>query len=139
MIFEMRFFKYIMILAAFVLSSCGTQTVMKSYRTDDTRLEIRMSDLQYLGEVEVEISYRTYLGFIKCIDTVNGEDYDSTNKKIADIGGVRGNLKKACYKVVEKYPEARYYQVVRRSKTSDRMFLGSHVTETALIRAYTIK
>lgn len=125
--------------ALFMLSGCGTSTVAKSYRPNDTQLQLRMSDLAFVGETEVEVSYRVYLGCITAVDKVNGVDYDSTQKTVADIGGVRGNLEKACYKVVEQFPDARYYQVVRKTKTTDKLFLGKHVTEKALIRAYDLK
>lgn len=137
----MRYLSVLIITVAALigLSGCGTVKSVKAYRPDEVRLELQMSDLKFLGETEVQISYRTYLGFITAIDEVNGEYYDGTNKSVASIGGVYGNLKKACYKVVEDYPTARYFQLVRKTKTSDRLFLGSHVTETAIIRAYEIK
>lgn len=121
------------------LSGCGSVKSVKSYRPDEVRLELQMSDLKFVGETEVEITYRTYLGFITSVDKVNGVDYDGTDKSVASIGGVHGHLKKACYKVVEEYPNARYFQLVRKTKTSDRLFLGSHVTEKAIIRAYEIR
>jgi len=102
-----------------------------------------MSDLEYVGETEIEVTYSSYLGFIKNIHTVNGIEYDGTQKQIARLdpnwNGSMGKLDHATYKVLQQFPEARYFQVMRRTKVKERLFLGSTVTEKATIRAYKLK
>ena len=53
--------------------------------------------------------------------------------------GSLGKLDKAAYKVMEQFPEARYYQVVSKQRVREKLFLGSNVTEKAVIRAYKFK
>ena len=100
-----------------------------------------MSDLEYVGETEVEISYSRYLIFFRKIHTLNNETYDSSKKKYAylDCDGKLTGLQKASYKAIEEFPEGRYFQVVRRTKVQTRLFLGSEVQEKAIIRVYKYK
>jgi hypothetical protein len=129
-------------LPAFLLNSCGTVTktsTRNSFSPDKVELQLHMSDLQYLGETEVSVSYRTYLGLFTSIDRVNGEEYTSTNVKITKFNQsiLRDRkLDKAAYKVIEEYPTADYFQVVYKKKEIDRLFLGTEVTYTARIQAY---
>lgn len=141
----MKYIKYLCIaVLALSLHSCGTTTSNRSFSPDLTQLHILMDDLVFIGETEVEMSYSTYLyGLFYNIHTVNGQDYDATQKKITKLesrffGGL-GKLDKATYKVLDQYPEARYFQVVRRTKVKDKLFLGNSVKETAIIRAYKFK
>lgn len=127
------------LIAMLMLVSCGTLTTNRSYNPQVNRFY--MSDLEFLGETEVEISYSTYLGIFKKIHTVNNEEYDSANKNYTflDDGFKTWGLKKTAYKALEEYPDGRYFQVVRRSKVKERLFLGSEVKETAIIRVYKYK
>lgn len=141
----MKYIKYLC-LAALVLAlhSCGTVTRSRTFSPDLTQLHVLMDDLEFIGETEVETSYSTYLcGLFYNIHTVNNTDYDATQKKITKLGSRffngLGKLDKATYKVIERFPDARYFQVVRQSKVKDKLFLGNSVKETAIIRAYKFK
>lgn len=139
----MKSIKAILLVAILaVMASCGTATRMGTYRPGSTQLNLMMSDLQFLGETEVEVTYDTYLGAIQKLRTVNGHPYDALQSTTSDINAgniLNGKLRHATPLVVSKYPEACYFQVVRRTKTVDRLFLGTEVKETALVRAYKIK
>ena len=135
---HLKFF-YI-IVATLLLSGCGTLTTDRTFSPTVNRFY--MSDLVYLGETEVEITYSTYLGIFKKIHTLNEKEYDSSNKKRAFLDGQAiksWGLNKAAYKALEEYPEGRYFQIVRRIKEKNRLFLGSEVKETAIIRVYKYK
>ena len=100
-------------------------------------------DLKYLGQSEISIEYRTYLGFIRTIDKINGEPYMREERIFTDIDaghpqGLRlsGFLNRASYKVLEEYPEASYFILVSKSRHKTRLFLGGEVTEKAIIKAY---
>ena len=127
--------------AVLMLVSCGTLDRAKSFGPDDVRLNIGMDDLAYVGQVEVNVTYRTYLGFIRVIDQVNGEDYSSFAVKKADFNShaglaLGGPIRKATYKAMETFPEAAYFLPVYKTVRKNRLFLGSETTTTAVIRAY---
>ena len=126
-----------------LLQSCGTATFNRTFSPQITQLHLLMSDLEYVGETEIAVTYSSYLGFIKNIHTINGIEYDGTQKQIARLdpnwNGSMGKLDHATYKVLQQFPEARYFQVMRRTKVKERLFLGSTVTEKATIRAYKLK
>lgn len=126
------------------ISSCGTLNKTDVFRPDNVRLNIGMNDLTYMGQVEVSVTYRTYLGFIRVIDQVNGESYNSfdVNKASFDknlSGLLNGPIQKATYKAIEDYPEATYFQSIYKTVHKNRLFLGNEVKTTAIIRAYKFK
>ena len=129
-----------LLMATLLFASCGTTKSDHTYSPDVNRFY--MSDLVYLGETEIEVTYSSYLGLFKKIHTVNGKEYDSSQKKYAYLGGetVKSfGLNKATYKVLEQFPEGRYFKIVRRTKTKDRLFLGSESQVKALVRVYKYK
>lgn len=132
-----------LILALFTLSGCGTLTKSKVFAPNKVQLNLGMDDLEYLGEVKIDMTYRTYLGFIKVIDTVNDEVYDRTNSKevylYSQIIPLSTDINKAAYKVLEKYPDATYFQPVSLTKVKDRLFLGSKNRVEAVVKAYKFK
>lgn len=126
------------------LSSCGTLSKTNAFRPDDVQLNINMSDLIYLGQTEVSVSYRTYLGFIRVIDQVNKESYNSFDVQKTSFdkcmsGLLHGPIQKATYKAINDYPEATYFQPIYKTIHKNRLFLGNEVTTTAIIRAYKFK
>lgn len=133
------------ILTLFVLSSCGTLTKSRTYAPGQVQLNIDMSDLDYLGESKIDVTYRTYLGFIRVIDTVNGEEYDRANiqeaKLCSQIGSslLSGPLNKATSKLIKKFPDATYFQPISQTMTKERLFLGSQVSIKAVVKAYKFK
>lgn len=140
----MKFVKFIAMVAVLLtVTSCGSLTKSRSYSFNDVRLEMGMSDLQYLGEEEISVEYTSYLWCIKSFEKVNGEIYNPSNRKELTMPRScnfrNRNLDKAAYKLVEKFPEAVYFQIVFETKNADRLFLGSVNKETARVRAYKLR
>ncbi len=140
----MKLYKFLAICAiALFVTSCGSVTKTQPYSFDQVRLEMNMNDLVYLGEDEVSVEYSTYLfGLIKKTEKVNGETYNSVFQKKLDIPGCPlndGDLQLATYKLVEQYPDADYFQVVFKSHSKDKLFLGDLNKKTAKVKAYKLK
>lgn len=141
----MKIYNKIIPLIATVLCICSCGTISNSDPfAVSTKLEMRMSDLVYLGESEISCEYDTYLGFIRQLNKVNKEAYMPGNKvkltipqsgfKFQDKG-----MQLAAAKLMKEYPQARYFQIVMETKETDRMFLGSTTKRTAKVRAYKFK
>ena len=143
----MKNLKYLFMVgvAAMLFTSCGTTTSTRSFSPQITQLIYSNDDLEFLGETEVSVNYSTWLGLFYQIHTVNGIEYDSSNKKITQLNNgialplVGSKLDKAYYKVIEKFPEARYFQIVRTTTEKEKLFLGNEYNQKALIRAYKIR
>jgi len=138
---------FVILIAAFALGTGCSVTHNATFSPDSTRLQLRLDDMEYLGECEISIEYRTYMGIIRCIDTINGISYKGDAMHFASL---RGNwlasetslyplLSRAAYKAVEEYPDATYFMVVRQTRLRERLFLGSEIRTTARIRAYRLK
>jgi len=141
----MKLLKFLPVLVAvFLLSSCGTKTSSVPYKTTSA-LEIHMNDLQFLGESQISCEYNTYFGIIKSINKVNGQDYVPGNDVTLSIPGhnmlnFKGKgMKLASAKLLKDYPNATYFQIVLETKKTDVMFLGSTTVRTAKVRAYKFK
>jgi hypothetical protein len=143
----MKKLKYLFMVgvAAMLFTSCGTTTNTRSFSPQITQLIYSNDDLEFVGETEVSVTYSTWLGLFYQIHTVNGVEYDSSNKKITNLtNGINvpllpKKLNKATYKVMEQFPEARYFQIVRQTSEKEKLFLGNEIKKTALIRAYKIR
>lgn len=128
------------------LSSCNTTHTYTHMRTthftpDVVRMELTMSDLQYLGQTTLTVKTRTYFGFIKITDSVNGEQYNYRTVSHVDLQGMTDinipiELKKAAYKALEEFPEADYFIPVSTKREVERMFMGNHTTHTVVLKAY---
>lgn len=140
----MKIGKIIMMVVAVVcFSACGTTRSTSPY-TVGTKLEIQMSDLQFLGESNIECEYDTYLGFIRHIVSINGEEYipGKDVKLRLPQGMLNFNSKAmnlAAAKVLKDYPQATYFMVVMDTKETDVAFLGSSTRRVAKVRAYKFK
>lgn len=132
-----------------LFASCGVQyesTRVKStsMTPDEVRLNLDLSNFELLGETEVSVDYRTYLGFINCLDSVNHEAY---NRRIVNKVKLKGHkdfslpryLNRAAYKVVEAFPEADYYVPMYTRKKILKMFLGRQSEQAIVIKAYKLK
>lgn len=144
----MKNLKYLFMVgvAALLFTSCGTTTSTRSFSPHITQLIYQNDDLEFVGETEVSVNYSTWLfGAFYQIHTVNGVEYDSSNKKITNLDNgislpfLSSKLDKATYKVIEQFPEARYFQIVRQTSEKEKLFLGNEYTKKALIRAYKIR
>jgi len=138
-----RNFICVLVLAACV-SSCSI-TRNRTYSPAVTQLNVHMDDLEYLGETEITVEYRTYLGFINVVDKINGELYDGKEIKTLVISNgncstsLVGKLDRASYKLAEEFPGADYFIVAGQSMTRDILFLGGHVTAKAKVKAYSFR
>lgn len=142
----MKYLKILIFCAFAAMSVSCSITRNGSYAPVTSQLNLQMDDLEYLGETEISVEYRTYLGFIRVIDKVNGQKFDSGNRQLATMNAgtsnspkVSGTLKKATYKVLEEFPEANYFIMVRTRRDISRLFLGSDKIDKAVIKAYAIK
>ncbi|MFI3318176.1 MAG: hypothetical protein SNH88_03210 [Rikenellaceae bacterium] len=142
-------YKIVMIFAAAIaLSSCGSTSIVRSsdaisFKPTEVRLDLEMTDFVLLGDVEVSIDKRTYLGVFTSIDKVNGEEYNRREKERLRVSNLRfayeGTLSKALYKITEKYPDADYILPVYSSQKKNQLFLGSITTTNAKFKVYKFK
>lgn len=142
----MKIIKAIAICAiTMIVASCGSVTKNQSYSFDQVRLEMSMNDLTYLGEAEISVEYSSYVyGLFKSIEKVNGEMYNPVHEKKLSIPCqgckfMNKHLDIAAYSLVEKFPEATYFQVVFETSSKEKLFLGSVNKEYAKVRAYKLK
>lgn len=135
------------LLCAFVALTCAACSVTRTgtFAPAVTQLDIRMSDLEYLGQTEISVEYRTYAGFITVIDRINGEPFTGEERRSVRFDNcssglcLDGRLRKAAYKALDEFPEADYFLPVNRTRTKTRLFLGGEVTEKAVVKAYSFK
>ena len=143
----MKLNRYILpVVAVICLTACSI-TRDRTFSPNPTRLKlITMDDIECLGETEISISYRTYIGFISVIDSINGVPYDGVEKKYVRLGletsqdmRLYSRLKRASFKLLEDFPDAEYFVVTRQTKSKTNLFLGGDVTATAKVKAYRLK
>ena len=143
----MKLIKYIICASVMVLglASCSI-TRYKAYSPTITQLSLQMNDLKYLGESEITVEYRKYLGVITVIDKINGQTYDRkeirqfpifSNGSISD--NLMSQLQRASYKLLEDYPKADYFVVTNQQSEKYQLFLGSTITAKAKVKAYSLK
>jgi hypothetical protein len=112
-----------------------------SFSPQIVRLDLTLDQFEYLGETEISVKQKTYLGIFTILDSINGEPNDFRNKKFTQFYGnkdipIKGVMKRAAYKVIEDFPDADYYIPVNYQKNVYRMFLGSRKTKIMTIKAY---
>jgi len=140
---------FLSLFVVLLFASCGVQyesTRVKStsLTPDVVRLDLDLSDFELLGETEVSVNYRTYLGYIRCLDSVNHEAY---NRRVVNKVTLKGHkdfslpryLDLAAYKVVEAYPTADYYVPAYTHQKIWKMFLGRQIQQSVVIKAYKLK
>ena len=128
------------------MSSCIGTYNTKSSRTASfypnlVWYELTSDDLELLGEMEISISYRRYLGIFRVFDKINGED---VNRRVINTVSLYGDknvplspiLKRALYEVHIQYPEADFLIPAFETEQKETMFLGRRVEKRAKIRAY---
>lgn len=124
-----------------MVQSCGVSknyTTLKPYEAPHYS---QMTELEPCGETTVEVEFTSYLwGLFHNIKTVNGAAYNGQNPQSVSMPkGLHGILGKGAYKIIETFPDACYFQVVRIEKTKDKLFLGSYNRQQAVVRAYRFK
>ena len=132
-------------LLVFMSSCIGTYNT-KSSRTASfypnlVWYELTSDDMELLGEMEISISYRRYLGIFRVYDKINGED---VNRRVINTVSLYGDknvplspiLKRALYEVHIQYPDADFLIPVFETEQKETMFLGRRVEKRAKIRVY---
>jgi hypothetical protein len=133
-----------------IFSACSIgQHTYNATRTTDlspdiVRLDLTLSDFEFLGEVNINVEYRTYLKGITVYESINGEVYNRRLSRHVSFAGkspvvLSFPLRKATYKVIETYPDADYYVPVFTDRISDNLFLGSRIKEEAVFKVYKLK
>jgi hypothetical protein len=128
------------------MSSCIGTYNTKSSRTASfypnlVWYELTSDDMELLGEMEISISYRRYLGIFRVFDKINGED---VNRRVINTVSLYGDknvplspiLKRALYEVHIQYPDADFLIPVFETEQKETMFLGRRVEKRAKIKAY---
>jgi len=139
------FIPVILLFMAVIGTSCVSQKKIDKnfagFRPNVTRLELTMDDYQYLGDVTIEVEYKTYLGIPK-IYTVNGQAYDPRFYRQTDIAFGRfiklGPLSKALYKVTDTYPDADYLVPASFTDNVEHMLGGRIHHRTLTVKVYAI-
>lgn len=131
------------ILAMFCITSCGTLTQSQPF-TVSKKLYLTMQDFKFLGETEITCDYDTYFFLFDHINMVNDKVYTpgdvvEMNLPISGLNLPSRAVNMAAADLLEKYPEACYFQVVMQKEVKERLFLGSTSHVTARVRAYTFK
>lgn len=133
-----------------IFSACsiGQHTYYAAKTTDLSpdivRLNLSLSDFEFLGEVKINVEYRTYLKGIMVYESINGEVYNRRLCRHVNFAGkspvfLSFPLRKAAYKVIETYPDADYYIPVFTNGISENLFLGSRIKEEAVFKVYKLK
>ena len=143
--------KYVLMLltVGVLFASCSNYYTWSERRTvsltpNDVRLNINLSDFEYLGKTEISARSRQYLGFINVIDSINNQPYNYRDLRIVRLTGPRdirlsADLQKAAYKVLDDFPDATYYVVSSDYQKVHRLFLGKWWLHTMEIQAYKYK
>jgi hypothetical protein len=137
------------VVAAVSLSACSnyytyTERRSTSLTPDDVRLNINLSDFEYMGKTEISVRSRQYLGFINRIDSVNNRPFNYRDVRIVELTGPRDikltpDMQKAAYKVLDEFPDATYYVVSSNYMKVHRLFLGKWAMHTMEVQAYKYK
>ncbi|HYG02127.1 MAG TPA: hypothetical protein VD927_06745 [Chryseosolibacter sp.] len=142
--------KYILlILAVACLYGCSNYYTATERRTvsltpDEVRLNINLSDFEYMGKTEISVRSRKYLGLFERIDSINNRPYNYRDIRLVQLSGPRdlrlpANMQLAAYKVLDEFPDATYYIVSSSYAKVHRLFLGKWSLHTMEIQAYKYK
>ncbi len=128
-----------MIGVVLTLSSCSV-VKRSSYNPDKVQLNLGMSDLEFLGQTEISVEYRQYIGIIRTIDKINGVNHDGTVIRRTQVKDcIDTYLQRATYKIFEEFPEADYIVLSNQKRDITRLFLGSEILASAKAKVYKIK
>ena len=139
-----------LVVLTFILSSCA---VTNSHNFEDSLrsrsyVELKLDDIQYLGETEISYEYSRYLFIGTRLISINGELPDNSEKHYVEIptsvlGNIRSifepNMKRALYKAYLEYPNADYIKITTTNIETHRMFLGRKIRKSATVKAYKYK
>jgi hypothetical protein len=113
-------------------------------------MKVTMDDYEYLGTIEVEASYKRYLGVFKLYSDINKQNVPVREVNVLNIFPIgtsfnrslakpNVNLRRALYKALVKNKDADFIIPVSITKEKHRMFLGSFNTEKYKVKLYKIK
>lgn len=138
-----------LLLGAILLSSCGNYVTKKVMRTTSfsptsVELKLTLSDFEYIGEVEVSLTYNKYLGFFSQIHEINNKEVAKRNVNVLDLYGrmnipVPNAAMRALYESHIKYPDAEFIVPISTIYEEQRMFLGRKGKVTLKAKAYKFK
>ena len=139
-----------LIVLTIVLSSCA---VTNSHNFGDSLrsrsyVELKLDDIQYLGETEISYEYSRYLFVGTRVISINGELPNNSEKHyvelptnaLSNIWSIfEPNMKRALYKAYLEYPNADYIEITTTNVETHKMFLGRKIRKSATVKAYKYK
>lgn len=133
----------VMALATSCVSQHNVNRAYSPLKPDYVRLDVTMADYEYLGDVTMEVVYKHY-GLWRKVLTINGENYDpryysKTQLDFTKRVKMSSLMKKACYKVVETYPQANYIVPATAKKEYEHMFAGRNIKETFTVKVFALR
>lgn len=133
----------IMFLATGCVSQHNVNSSYNQMKPDYIRLDVTMDDYQYLGDVTMEVVYKNY-GLWKKIVTINGESYNPRYYTLTAINfpksiSMSSVMRKACYKIVETYPNADYVVPASSRVEYEHMLAARNVKETLTVKVFALK
>ncbi len=133
----------IMTLATSCVSQHNVNRAYAPLKPNQVRLNVTMADYEYLGDVTMEVVYKHY-GLWRKVLTINGVKYDpryfsKTQLDFTKRVKMSNLMKKACYKVVETYPEVDYIVPASFKKEYEHMFAGRNIKETFTVKVFALR
>ena len=139
-----------LLVLSLVLSSCA---VTNSHNFGDSLrsrsyVELKLDDIQYLGETEISYEYSRYLFVGTRVISINGELPNNSEKHYVELptsvlGNIwsifEPNMKRALYKAYLEYPNADYIEITTTNVETHKMFLGRKIRKSATVKAYKYK
>ena len=139
-----------LIVLTIVLSSCAvtnTHNFRDSLRSR-SYVELKLDDIQYLGETEISYEYSRYLFVGTRVISINGELPNNSEKHYVELPTsvleniwsiFEPNMKRALYKAYLEYPNADYIEITTTNVETHKMFLGRKIRKSATVKAYKYK
>ncbi len=133
----------LMLLATGCVSQHNVNRSYNQMKPDFIRLDVSMNDYIFLGEVTMEVIYKDY-GLWRKIVSINGENYDPRNYTLTTITfpkniSMSRLMTKACYKIVDTYPNADYVVPASSRKEFEHMLAGRNIKETLTVKVFALK
>ena len=140
-----------LVVLTLLLSSCAVTNqhyISHGLDPEFSYVELKLDDIQYLGETEISYEYSKYLFIGTRVISINGELPDNSEKHYVEIptsvlGNIRSifepNMKRALYKAYLEFPNADYIEVTKTNVETHKMFLGRKIRKSAIVKAYKYK
>jgi len=133
----------LMVLATSCVSQHNVNRAYTPMKPDIVRLDVTMADYEYLGDVTMEVVYKHY-GLWRKVISINGVKYDPRYYTMTTIDFTKNikmsNLmRKACYKIVDTYPNADYIVASSSRKEYQHMLAGRNIKETMTVKVFALR